>query len=61
MTRFYQAHVREPVYVAWTKLWLWLLDDQDVGISYASATASALAILATYLLGAAVLAGVRRS
>jgi 4-amino-4-deoxy-L-arabinose transferase-like glycosyltransferase len=55
MTRFYQAHVREPVYLVWAKLWLWLLDDQDIGISYASATASALAILATYLLGAAAL------
>lgn len=53
MRHFYQPHVREPVFLAWTKLWLWLLDDQDIGISYASATASTLAILATYLLGAA--------
>ncbi len=53
MRSFYQAHVREPVFLAWTRLWLWLLDWQDVGISFASASMSTLAIFATFLLGRA--------
>src|SRR5689334_12830419 len=28
MRSFYQGHVREPVFLAWTRLWLWLLRDQ---------------------------------
>ena len=51
MTSFYAAHVREPVFVASTKLWLMLVDDQNVAVSFASAMFSTLAVWATYLLG----------
>jgi hypothetical protein len=51
MTSFYAAHVREPVFVAATKLWLMLTDDQNVAVSLASAMFSTLAVWATYLLG----------
>jgi Dolichyl-phosphate-mannose-protein mannosyltransferase len=51
MRSFYQGHVREPVFLAWTRLWLWLLRDQDVGISFASASMSTLTIPLTCLLG----------
>ena len=53
MRSFYQAHVREPVFLAITRGWLWLLDNRDVGISFASASMSTLAIGATFLLGRA--------
>ena len=55
MTSFYQPHVREPVFLAMTSVGLWALDDQDYGVSLASAVGSTLAIFATYLVGAAVL------
>ena len=55
MTNFYQAHVREPVFLAMTHAGLWALDDQDSGVSLASATGSTLMIFATYLVGAALL------
>ena len=55
MTSFYQPHVREPVFLATTRLGLWLLDDQDAGVSLASAAASVIAIFATCLLGAALI------
>jgi 4-amino-4-deoxy-L-arabinose transferase-like glycosyltransferase len=55
MTTFYQPHVREPVFLALTRAGLWALDDQDFGVSLASAIGSTLAIFATYLVGAAVL------
>lgn len=51
MTSFYAAHVREPVFVAATKLWLMLTGDQNVGVSLASAMFSTLAVWAAYLLG----------
>lgn len=51
MTSFYAAHVREPVFVASTKLWLMLTEDQNVAVSLASAMFSTLAVWATYLLG----------
>jgi hypothetical protein len=51
MTSFYGAHVREPVFVASTKLWLMLAADQNVAVSLASAMFSTLAVWATYLLG----------
>lgn len=51
MTSFYAAHVREPIHPFTTKLWLWLLANQDVAVSFASATFSVLAVAATYLLG----------
>jgi hypothetical protein len=55
MTSFYQPHVREPVFLAMTHVGLWALDDQDSGVSLASAAGSTLAIFATYLVGAALL------
>lgn len=55
MTTFYQAHVREPVFLAMTRGGLWALDGQDAGVSLASAVGSMLAVFATYLLGAAVI------
>jgi hypothetical protein len=51
MTSFYAAHVREPVFVAATKLWLMVAGDQNVAVSLASAMFSTLAVWATYLLG----------
>jgi hypothetical protein len=55
MRSFYQAHVREPVFLAVTRAYLWLLADQDVAVSFASMTGSILAILGVYLLGTAML------
>lgn len=55
MESLYQPHVREPVFLALTRLALWALDDQDAAVSLASAAGSLLAVLATYLLGAALL------
>ena len=52
MTSFYQPHVREPVFLATTRLGLWAVGGQDAGVSLASAAGSVLAIVATYLLGA---------
>ena len=54
MTSFYQPHVREPMFLAATRVSLWALDGQDAAVSLASAAGSLLAIFATYLLGAAV-------
>ena len=53
MRGFYQPHVREPVFLALTAGFLWLLDNRDFAVSYASAFASVLVIPATYLVGAA--------
>ena len=50
MTSFYQAHVREPLFLAVTRVYLWLLHDQDASVSFASATGSVLAVLGTFLL-----------
>ena len=58
MTTFYQPHVREPVFLAMTRAGQWALDDQDYGVSLASAVGSTLAIFATYLVGAALLSPV---
>jgi Dolichyl-phosphate-mannose-protein mannosyltransferase len=52
MRTFYQPHVREPLFLAWTKGFLWLLSDQDIAISFASAASSTLAIFGGYLLTA---------
>jgi hypothetical protein len=52
MTGFYDAHLREPVYVFVTKIWLAIVGDQDIAVSFASATFSVLAVFLTYLLGA---------
>lgn len=55
MRSFYQAHVREPIFLALTRAYLWLLDDQDIAVSFASMTGSILTIVAVYFLGAAML------
>ncbi len=54
MESFYQPSVREPMFLALTRLGLWLLADQDAGISLASAVGSVLTIAGVYLLGAAL-------
>lgn len=51
MTSFYQAHVREPVFLATTRAIFPLVDGQDVAVSFASALGSTLAIVGTFLLG----------
>jgi len=51
MRSFYQAHVREPVFPATVRMFLMLLQDQDIGLSFASAAMSTLTIFATFLLG----------
>ena len=51
MQSFYQAHVREPVFPATVRLFLGLLQDQDIALSFASAAMSTLAIFGTFLLG----------
>lgn len=53
MTSFYQAHVREPVFLAVTRAWLTVLDDADIAVSFASVTFSILLVPATYLLARA--------
>ena len=54
MTWFYQAHVREPVFLALTRFGLWALDGQDAAVSVASIIGSTVAIFAAYLLGSIV-------
>ena len=54
MPSFYAGAVREPVFVFTTRVFLRLLDDQDVAVSFASAFFSTLAIWLTYLLGASL-------
>jgi hypothetical protein len=54
MRSFYQAHVREPMFLALTRGFLWLLDGQDGAVSFASVTGSLLAMIGAYLLGAAL-------
>ena len=51
MRHFYQPHVREPVFLYVTRLYLAALDGQDIAVSFASASFSVLLVLATYLLG----------
>ena len=53
MRSFYQAHVREPVFLAATRVMLVLSENQDVAVSLASVIFSVLLVFATYLLGAA--------
>lgn len=55
MRGFYQAHVREPLFVALTRAFLWLLSGQDAAVSFASATGSILTIVAAYLLASTLL------
>lgn len=51
MEHFYDAHVREPLFVLATKAGLALSGGADIGISLTSAAFSTLMVLATYLLG----------
>jgi hypothetical protein len=51
MQSFYAAHYREPLFVASTRVWLWLLDDQDVAVSFASMTFSLAAVVIAIALG----------
>jgi 4-amino-4-deoxy-L-arabinose transferase-like glycosyltransferase len=51
MRHFYGASPREPIFPAATRAYLWLLGNQDVAVSFASATFSVLLIAATFLLG----------
>lgn len=53
MRHFYQGHVREPVFLAMTRVFLFLTGDQDVAVSFASLAFSVLCVLAAYLLGSA--------
>ncbi len=55
MRSFYQAHVREPMFLALTRGFLGMLSNQDAAVSFASVTGSLLTIVAAYLLGSAVL------
>jgi hypothetical protein len=52
MDNFYAAHRREPLFPAATKVFLVLLADQDVAVSFTSAAFSTLAIGLTFWLGA---------
>jgi hypothetical protein len=52
MRSFYAAHRRERLFPFATKVWLWLLHQQDVAVSFASASFAVIAILGTFLLGA---------
>ena len=52
MRHFSDAHQREPIFPFTTKVWLRVLDDQDVAVSFASAMYAVLSIVFTYLVGA---------
>jgi hypothetical protein len=52
MERFYDAHVREPLFVAATRAGLAWSGGRDIGISLTSALFSALLVGATFLMGA---------
>ncbi len=52
MTGFYDAHVREPLFVFTTRLLLALTGGRDVAVGLASALFSSLTVPAIYLLGA---------
>lgn len=51
MRHFYQAHVREPMFLVATRVSLFLTNDADVGISLTSIAFSLLTLPATYLVG----------
>lgn len=48
---FYDAHRREPAFVFATRFSLWLFNNQDVAVSWASAFFSVLSVLGTFVLG----------
>jgi hypothetical protein len=54
MPSFYDAHDREPVYPYVLKGVLYLLNNQDVAVSFTSTAFSLMAIWLTYVLGAMV-------
>jgi len=54
MEHFYEARLREPLFVFATKFGQWLTGDQDIAVSMMSSCFSTLIILATYALGRAV-------
>jgi hypothetical protein len=49
MRHFYQAHVREPVFLAVTRIFLALTGGLDEAVSFASVSFSVLAVLAIFL------------
>jgi hypothetical protein len=51
MRHFSDAHHREPVFPFATRMWLRALSDQDIAVSFTSASFAVLAIVFTYLLG----------
>ena len=51
MPGFFDAHVREPVFVAWGRLFIVDLGVGDFGISVASMLASCILVAATFLFG----------
>lgn len=51
MRSFYAAHYREPVFPFVTKVFLWLLDDRDVAVSFAAVFFSLLTVATIYLVG----------
>jgi hypothetical protein len=53
MRHFYDPSIREPLFVFATRCYLWLLGGRDIAVAFASATFSALLVLATYWLGEA--------
>ena len=53
MRSVYQARVREPVFLALTKAWLWATGGRDIAISFASLTGSIGWVGTTGLLGVA--------
>jgi hypothetical protein len=55
MKGFYQAHVREPVFLALTRAGLWALGGQDAAVSLASLVGSVLAVYAAFLVASALL------
>ena len=54
MRTFYGAHYREPVFSFATKVFLQLMNGQDVAVSFAATAFGILAIWSTYILGASV-------
>ena len=54
MRHFYQAHVREPVFLAGTRLFLALTGGQAEAVSFASVSFSILGVLAIFLWGRAL-------
>lgn len=51
MRHFYQGHLREPVFLATTRMFLAATGDQDVAVSFASLVFSVACVFATYVLG----------